>query len=395
MIITCEKCSTNFNLDDSLVNEKGSNVRCSVCKHIFTASPISQGMDDEPDFDDSLQGADSFEDWDAFEADNSLSFEDFENKDLEAEDDEFKEIESDPLEDDEFEPEFDDEDDDTASETKTDADLPDADEDNPVLEDTAQEAEPEPIIPPQDDSGTYDDVPEQETEPDIDSSEPAAAPEPSTETLAVEKPGALFQPYPKYRIHKKKPLVGTPVLILLLLFLLIAGAYIASILTGYNIPYLSDIKISYIERILNKKQAVTRDVKPVLDQKSIHGRFVANPTAGTLFVIDGNVENPSNGALLRHIEISGPLIIKGDDGKNKTVKTRNAFCGNIIDTDKLKTQTISDINSQLAKKEGRNNANMNIGPGKSIPFMVVFSDLPENLHNFTVKIAGFEKIDNG
>ena len=39
MVITCEKCNTSFNLDDSLVNESGTKVRCSMCKHIFTAFP--------------------------------------------------------------------------------------------------------------------------------------------------------------------------------------------------------------------------------------------------------------------------------------------------------------------------------------------------------------------
>ncbi|MCG8637401.1 MAG: zinc-ribbon domain-containing protein, partial [Desulfobacterales bacterium] len=39
MIITCEECSTRFNLDDSLIRPEGSKVRCSQCKHVFTAFP--------------------------------------------------------------------------------------------------------------------------------------------------------------------------------------------------------------------------------------------------------------------------------------------------------------------------------------------------------------------
>ncbi|MBC8277666.1 MAG: zinc-ribbon domain-containing protein [FCB group bacterium] len=39
MIITCEKCNTSFNLDESLVKPAGSKVRCSVCKHISVAYP--------------------------------------------------------------------------------------------------------------------------------------------------------------------------------------------------------------------------------------------------------------------------------------------------------------------------------------------------------------------
>lgn len=39
MIITCEKCDIRFNLDESLLKPSGSKVRCSKCKHVFTAYP--------------------------------------------------------------------------------------------------------------------------------------------------------------------------------------------------------------------------------------------------------------------------------------------------------------------------------------------------------------------
>jgi predicted Zn finger-like uncharacterized protein len=39
MIITCEKCDISFNLDESLLKPSGSKVRCSKCKHVFTAYP--------------------------------------------------------------------------------------------------------------------------------------------------------------------------------------------------------------------------------------------------------------------------------------------------------------------------------------------------------------------
>ena len=39
MVITCEECSTRFNLDESLLKQEGSRVRCCQCKHVFTAYP--------------------------------------------------------------------------------------------------------------------------------------------------------------------------------------------------------------------------------------------------------------------------------------------------------------------------------------------------------------------
>ena len=39
MIITCSQCGVSFNLNEDLLKPAGSKVRCSKCKHIFTAYP--------------------------------------------------------------------------------------------------------------------------------------------------------------------------------------------------------------------------------------------------------------------------------------------------------------------------------------------------------------------
>ena len=47
MILTCENCSIKFNLDESLIKESGSKVRCSKCQHIFTIYKLVH--DEEPE----------------------------------------------------------------------------------------------------------------------------------------------------------------------------------------------------------------------------------------------------------------------------------------------------------------------------------------------------------
>ena len=44
MIITCENCGTRYNLDEKLLAPSGSKVRCSDCKHTFTAFPADGDM---------------------------------------------------------------------------------------------------------------------------------------------------------------------------------------------------------------------------------------------------------------------------------------------------------------------------------------------------------------
>lgn len=500
MIITCNKCSTSFTLDDSIVKAEGSKVRCSICKHIFTAYPLPPepehvpealsdlhpaiGPDDigtaeapadfetddedfslnefdldiesddlelddtdfdpgasDLDMDDSLslettefeineEADDSLEELEL--QDSPLAFEedDIDFKDIPEEN--FDSLEFEPMEDepvsldrgtneatltmetgtgepifdeDEFELEFDVEDegedegefeleqgsriDDETK--KTSAEIETApDEEDPVLSlaDLMTE-EASPIITPEDDFSEYDDVLEQETEPADDFSEEETIEIDDTEEeerIPVEKPEPLLDIPLTSRRKKKKPLIGGPVLVLLLIFILVMGAYIASLVTGYNIPYLSEINIPYVEQYFKKPTPEPIEVKPVPNQKSVNGRFITNSAAGTLFVITGRVENPSN-IDLSHIQIRGALITTG----KVEAKIKHTFCGNIITEDMLKTGNISDIDTLLAVKAGHHNSNVNIKPGTSVPFMVVFSDLPEKLQNFTVKVAGFER----
>ena len=41
MFLTCPHCATIFRVDGKLISMKGQSVRCSVCHHIWTATPIS------------------------------------------------------------------------------------------------------------------------------------------------------------------------------------------------------------------------------------------------------------------------------------------------------------------------------------------------------------------
>ena len=275
--------------------------------------------------------------------------------------------------------------------------LIESDEDDPVIsyeEESIEDGEHEEpsVVITKDEFAEYNEVLEQETEPEDDDSHEEkiiGIDDFKEEDIKIphEEVEPVLTPAPGSRRKKKKSRIGTPVLLLMLIFLLVAGAYIASIMTGYKIPYISDIQIPFIEQYLKKPAREIADTKPLPNQKSVNGRFVTNSTTGTLFVITGKVENPSNIAY-KYIQISGALITKGKE----EAKIKNVYCGNIIPEDMLKTGNIADINKILAVKTGNNNLNADIKPKASIPFMIVFSDLPEKLQNFTVKVSSFEKV---
>ncbi|RLB91074.1 MAG: hypothetical protein DRH26_08570 [Deltaproteobacteria bacterium] len=485
MIITCNKCSTRFNLDDSLVLEGGSKCRCTVCKNIFTAYPLSlepepdypepeysepqeleqaseelsdfdfesdldfeSALDDEPalnddtDLDDkelaeenlglemedlSLSSEDSDIETensyidtskDDLEIDDDFSFDenifdmeeetrpqtsDVQKTYLESED---KNIESETIESEDKNIEFETiefEDDDfefePVEEDLISFDEPDAlsvEKDESENEDPnfapdlimTDEAEP-PVTPekkfPEEDTYPEEDVyieTENEMEDDLPEQEAKEVyPHPQKEKKVIIKPKPMADERPEPIKKKKLSFFKIVFIILMLIFLSALGVYIFSMITGYKLPA--------IEQYLKKPAPEISEARPIPNQKSVNGRFITNSTAGTLFVITGRVENPSNIAY-SHIEIRGALITTS----KKEAKIKKAFCGNIIPEDMLKTGNIADIDILLALKEGAHKINVNVPPGGSVPFMLVFSDLPEKLENFTVKVAGFEKAIN-
>ncbi len=42
MLITCHNCETIFQIDKSKIDQKGQQVRCSVCAHVWTVSPDAE-----------------------------------------------------------------------------------------------------------------------------------------------------------------------------------------------------------------------------------------------------------------------------------------------------------------------------------------------------------------
>ena len=46
MLLTCPHCAAIFRVDSKLISMQGQSVRCSMCHHIWTATPISTSATD-------------------------------------------------------------------------------------------------------------------------------------------------------------------------------------------------------------------------------------------------------------------------------------------------------------------------------------------------------------
>lgn len=199
--------------------------------------------------------------------------------------------------------------------------------------------------------------------------------------LDVAKLGELFgsSRENKSRVAKKSAFV------LLALILVGVGIYLAGMMSGYRISDLLT-GIPNFDQNTKKESAKSISTAPVPNQKDVNARYADNLTAGRLFIITGTVVNSSADSF-SHIQVKGELISKD----KVAVKTGFAFCGTVLSEDMLKTGKIEDIHAALSQKKGMNNANENIKPGASVPYMLVFSNLPDHLQDYRVQVASYDK----
>ena len=166
---------------------------------------------------------------------------------------------------------------------------------------------------------------------------------------------------------------------ILLILLIICGG-------GYGGLYYLDQKGIKLEELPYVGTLFAKPGEIITNEATWSQTFYENADAGTLLVVTGKVENKFSHNR-SYISVTGELL----SANQNVVKSETVFCGNILEKSELETATLADIKKHLNKRRGDKNANMNVKPGAIVPFMVVFSDLPNNAAEFRVKIAGSEE----
>lgn len=315
MIIECEKCHTKFNLDENLLKETGSKVRCSICKHVFTALPPKA----EPEIEEvpiketektmiltpeEIQGQLGQQE----EEIEAISFEDL------------ADLEEGPVE--------------VEGEEKIDID-------EAIDRSTKLEEE---II----------------AQKELESKE------------EIEEEKEPVKPRPIIKKRRRSRLLIT----ILIIILLVAGAVAALVVFK---PDLLSEYIPFLKKPLSKEQAFDRGNKR-LSFKDLKGSFVNSEKLGKLFVVKGLVTNnyPDKRSFIR---VRSNIL----DPKGKVVKSKINYAGNPIIDKELKSLSMEEINNRLMNRFGKNKMNTNILPNSSIPFVIIFDKLPEDISEFTVE----------
>jgi len=203
------------------------------------------------------------------------------------------------------------------------------------------------------------------------------------ETEEVEAQEAEPVPVPPPMAQKEPPSrrrISMPFMVLLVLFLVGGGAYGA-----YTVLESLDIKIPFLETLKGAATSETRDpgnIHASLLEGHISGEFVENKSAGRLFVIKGKLRNDYR-QVRNFIRVKGILYLK--DGK--VAQDRIVYCGNVLSDTDLQVLDKAAINQKLGNRFGVEKSNFRVPSGKVLPFMVVFSDIPHHVGEFSVEVV--------
>lgn len=403
MIIQCPKCLTKFKLDDSKISDEGTRVRCTKCKEVFVAKreiasppppPVHHEVPAEKDEFDFSFGPSFGEEEKEPEKKEEAPFQfggGFEEEAPKEEEPQKKEefVDETPFSFGEPTPE------ETMtsgkeepgsgwggsmsygevnlSESSTEtAESPlgfdyRKEEERPFgdfefKEEPASEPSPEPSFP--EPTGSPFAPPPQSEIPKFREREEIQPPPPPTETYEdVSRSGLeeedFSEEFPEeFKREERTPFIKKGMIALLLIAVLAIGGW-----------------------------AVWKNFKAsetgVINLEEMSGTYAQNAETGSIFVISGKAVNNTNKSR-SFFQVKGILFNK----KGERLAQKEVFCGNIFSSKELATLSRAKIEADLMNKVGGSLSNINLAPGKAVPFMIVFFDLPPDMSEFSVESTG-------
>lgn len=177
--------------------------------------------------------------------------------------------------------------------------------------------------------------------------------------------------------------------VLVLLVAVGAGAIFAAQYLGIDIPYLDKlkgVKIPYVSDLLGPKFEDAGNLKIAINEKDVNGRFVTNEKLGALYVVSGKVKNDYDDPR-SSIRVTGKIYSKG----RKLELEKTVYAGNVLSDDVLSAIDQTGIDQKLQNRFGQERKNLDVKKGATVPFMIVFSNLPKDPDEYTVEVADSQK----
>ncbi len=173
---------------------------------------------------------------------------------------------------------------------------------------------------------------------------------------------------------KPKSRFGKMVLVVLVFILLAAAGF--GVFTVLNI---TGSKLPIIGSYMKPETPDPGNLKIIAFD--LNSKFEKNQLAGKIFIITGLIKNEYSEAR-SFIKITGKLY----EPAKKLSHTEQVYAGNVFSELELRSLDMEAIKNRLNNRFGQNRSNVDIKPGQSVPFMIIFSNLTQKLEEFTVEI---------
>lgn len=166
-----------------------------------------------------------------------------------------------------------------------------------------------------------------------------------------------------------------------LLFKVILAIFLLLIL-GYGIINREQIQKEYKNLVSGFiENQVPSEASGRIGLIKLTGGYLFNSQKDDYFVIHGEAVNESKG-LRSSVLVRGTIY--GENGE--IIQSQSAYCGNPLKDNILNKLEFKEIRDRMNNELGENLVNLNIAPGKSVPFTIVFNQVPKNIKEFTVEV---------
>ncbi len=250
---------------------------------------------------------------------------------------------------------------------------PAAAEPPPPPEPAAVEAPSAEGLPPEDDLGLDLGLEQEDQEPEPSELADFGLEEETDPPKEGKGPGGFFK------------VVFWTLAVLILLAVLAVGGLVALDRLG-SMPQLVDPfrNLPGLKLLLSSQgPRETVHDKTLMGPVNVRGYYRLNDKLGRIFVIQGLVENRHPGPRTK-VLVRGRLL----DKRGQVARQAVVYAGPVFTPEELKTLSLEEIQRRLADPKGPDGSLYVVEPGSTIPFMIVFAHLPDNLAEFMAEVVG-------
>ncbi|MFH1034760.1 MAG: DUF3426 domain-containing protein [Pseudomonadota bacterium] len=180
--------------------------------------------------------------------------------------------------------------------------------------------------------------------------------------------------------------------ILLLLAIVAAGGLVALDRLGLSPRLVDRFRSVPVLSLLLSPGGAGKAAKPAAEAEyqglllsQVRGYFRVNQAAGRLFIIQGLVENQGQ-------QERAAVMVRGrlTDTQGQVARQEVIYAGQAFNPDELQQMPLAELQARLSKPDAPGGGKHAVKPGATLPFMIVFANLPTNLAEFTAEVVGSE-----